>query len=146
MQHSAPPRINHRVAFYSSAKAAPNSPHSGVFTQIPHSASGNVEGSTEFVSSPNPGASGAGSSGSAAYSGGYPVGPTRTWSQTSLSTEDTELSYARGMRDSISLTSEASDEDLHTASIVCLTPVLQREYDYAEERVQGYVAEVGVAL
>ena len=131
VQHSAPPRINHRVAFYSCAKAAPNSPHSGVFTQIPHSASGSVEGHTEFVSSPNPG------------------GPTRTWSQTSLSTEDTELSYARGERDSMSLTSELSDDDLHTASIVCLTPVRtmpERDFDYAEENPRGYVAEVGVAL
>jgi hypothetical protein len=49
------------------------------------------------------------------------------------------------MRDSISLASEASDEDLQTASIVCLTPV-RAEYDYTEERVRGYVAEVGVAL
>lgn len=71
--HSAPPVINHRVAFYGTARAHPNSPNSGVFTIT-------VPSQPDFQ----------------------------------------DLNY----RDSISLASEASDEDLHTASIMTLTPVL----------------------
>lgn len=64
----------------------------------------------------------------------------RTWSDSTLSTDETELGYVRerartrtrsesvsaSFRDSISIASEASDEDLQTASIVCLTPVIKR--------------------
>jgi hypothetical protein len=62
------------------------------------------------------------------------------------------------MRDSISLASEASDDDLHTASIISLTPivnkgmmegsVMPRVLDMREEVIMGMEAytEVGLAL
>ncbi|KAK4689815.1 hypothetical protein P7C73_g259, partial [Tremellales sp. Uapishka_1] len=83
--HDEPsPRINHRIAFYGTAKAHPNSPTSGIFT-------------AEFSN-----------------------------------------------RDSMSLASEASDDDLQTASIISLTPVLGDRALMVEVR-EEYV-EVGLAL
>lgn len=41
-QQTAPPCVNHRVAFYGTARAHPNSPTSGIFT-LTHSPSSSVE-------------------------------------------------------------------------------------------------------
>lgn len=73
LEQTAPPCVNHRVAFYGTARAHPNSPTSGISTPT-HS-------------------------------------PTNSFELPSH-------------RDSISLASEASDDDLHTASIISLTPVV----------------------
>ena len=104
-QQTAPPWVNHRIAFYGTARAHPNSPTSGIFT-LTHSPSNSVE--------------------------------------------------LPSHRDSISLASEASDDDLHTASIISLTPVVggsavvmegilsgAMEIDAGEEMV---VDEVGLAF
>lgn len=72
-QQTAPPYVNHRIAFYGTARAHPSSPTSGIFT-LTHS-------------------------------------PTNSFELPSH-------------RDSISSASEASDDDLHTASIISLTPVI----------------------
>jgi hypothetical protein len=110
---SAPPRINHRVAFYRTAKAAPNSPSSGVFTL--DLAGHSPLSSLDLDSWLNQGKQGA--------------------------TSDA--------RDSISLKSEASDDDLHTASIISLTPVLgdrARMVEMREEVMLPMDGLVGVAL
>ena len=87
-QQTAPPYLNHRVAFYGTAKAHPNSPTSGIFT-LTHSPSNSFELPPSYAT------------GGSRDSIGLP-----------------------SSRDSMSLTSEASDDDLHTASIISLTPVI----------------------
>jgi len=67
-----------------------------------------------------------------------------------------ELGGGSGSRDSISLASESSDDDLHTASIISLTPVMGRKMvDGAlgmgievgsDRREEMIVDEVGLAL
>ncbi|WVQ68385.1 uncharacterized protein L199_006593 [Kwoniella botswanensis] len=90
------PIINHRIAFYGTAKVHPNSPCSGIFT---------TSSSSSLAST---------SSGSSS-------------STISLSQQQQQYENRQtySYRDSISLTSEASDEDLCTASIISLTPVMQ---------------------
>ncbi|WWC90602.1 uncharacterized protein L201_005538 [Kwoniella dendrophila CBS 6074] len=88
--HSAP-IINHRIAFYTTAKAHPNSPSSGIFTSSSSLASSASSSST--------------------------ISLTEQQQQTNRKSNHC-------YRDSISLTSEASDEDLHTASIISLTPII----------------------
>ncbi|OCF44015.1 hypothetical protein I317_02122 [Kwoniella heveanensis CBS 569] len=87
--HSAP-IINHRVAFYNTAKAHPNSPSSGIFTSSSSLASSASSSST-----------------------------------ISLGDNATPAETHHTYRDSISLASEASDEDLCTASIISLTPIMK---------------------
>ncbi|KAK8854675.1 hypothetical protein IAR55_003414 [Kwoniella newhampshirensis] len=98
---SAPPVINHRIAFYKAAKAHPNSPSSGIFTST--SSISSSSSSTSTISLHEHSAS---SSGSASSS--------------------TTMGYHKSFRDSISLASEASDEDLCTASIISLTPIMRK--------------------
>jgi hypothetical protein len=109
---SAPPCINHRVAFYRTAKAAPNSPTSGIFT--------------------------------------VDVVDRSPLSSLDLNHWIGDTSYASSGRDSMSLKSESSDEDLHTASIISLTPVLgdnrARMVEMREEVMLPVEGEVGVAL
>ena len=113
---SAPPCTNHRVAFYRTAKAAPNSPTSGIFT-IDLGLSDHSPLSSLDLNH---------------WMGGE--------------------SYTASGRDSLSLESEASDDDLHTASIISLTPVLgdrARMVEVREELLPGslsVVGEVGLAL
>ncbi|WVF67550.1 hypothetical protein IAT40_002307 [Kwoniella sp. CBS 6097] len=87
--HSAP-IINHRIAFYTTAKAHPNSPSSGIFTSSSSLASSASSSSTISLGDT-----------------ATPAGSHHTY------------------RDSISLASEASDEDLCTASIISLTPIMK---------------------
>jgi len=114
---SAPPCINHRVAFYRTAKAAPNSPSSGIFTAdlglMSHSPLSSLD----------------------------------------LNHWINGESYTTSARDSLSLKSEASDDDLHTASIISLTPVLGDRARMVEVREEvmlpgsiSHEAEVGLAL
>ena len=111
---SAPPCINHRVAFYRTAKAAPNSPTSGIFT--------------------------------------VDVLDRSPLSSLDLNHWIGETAYASSSgRDSMSLKSESSDEDLHTASIISLTPVLgdnhrARMVEMREEVMLPVEGEVGLAL
>ncbi|WVQ95078.1 hypothetical protein IAU59_002171 [Kwoniella sp. CBS 9459] len=84
------PIINHRVAFYTTAKAHPNSPSSGIFTSSSSLASSASSSST-----------------------------------ISLGDNATPAESHHTYRDSISLASEASDEDLYTASIISLTPIMK---------------------
>ncbi|OCF57566.1 hypothetical protein L486_05025 [Kwoniella mangroviensis CBS 10435] len=91
------PIINHRIAFYGTAKVHPNSPCSGIFT---------TSSSSSLAST---------SSGSSSS--------TISLSQQQQQQYENKKTYS--YRDSISLTSEASDEDLCTASIISLTPVMQ---------------------
>lgn len=126
---TAPPVINHRVAFYGTARAHPNSPTSGVFTR-----------SLDDIASHSH------------SDDGYrtPTMPPRLPSSSALSTtsRDSVSTISQGTigcRDSISAHSESSDEDLHTASIINLTPVVGRSY--AEVRGEEVmVDEVGLAL
>ncbi|WVW85506.1 hypothetical protein I302_107544 [Kwoniella bestiolae CBS 10118] len=97
MIHSAP-IINHRVAFYGTAKVHPNSPCSGIFT-------GSSSSSSSLASS--------GSSSSTISLNQQQITPSAYHHK------------SHSYRDSISLASEASDEDLCTASIISLTPVMQ---------------------
>jgi hypothetical protein len=111
---SAPPCINHRVAFYRTARAAPNSPSSGIFT---------VDVSDQPLSSLD----------------------LNSWS---VDVGIQAMSTFSG-RDSVSLKSESSDDDLHTASIISLTPVLgdrPRMVEMREEVMLPVDGEVGLAL
>lgn len=128
-QYSAPARINHRVAFYTTARAAPNSaPTSGIFT----SASAGHNGQTEFII----------------------PSPTRSESDSSIFSSDTQLTSVKdvngwrdSIRSSISIGSEASDDDPYTASIVCLTPVKGGVAAvYRDEVLMDGTAVVGLAL
>ncbi|ORY35718.1 hypothetical protein BCR39DRAFT_555855 [Naematelia encephala] len=112
----------HRVAFYGTARAHPNSPTSGVFTLTSGS------GSTSSLSdAPTERASMYGGS-STSSEGGCGGGPRD--------------------RDSISLASEASDDDLHTASIINLTPVIGGKEAVMMELKEEMAEpdQVGVAL
>ena len=111
---SAPPCINHRIAFYKTAKIAPNSPCSGFFFSN--------DGSSLALDL-------------ALADLGDPVNDDQKVRQ----------------RDSISLKSEASDDDLHTASIISLTPVIGDRAGIVEMREEVSLAchvdvEVGLAL
>lgn len=104
-QKTAPPCINHRVAFYKTARAHPNSPTSGVFFRTPP---GSLTSFATYTISP---------SSSQTMS-------TETGSSHSLSSDEQVYVYRDSIsRDSISIGSEASDDDLHTASIISLTPI-----------------------
>ena len=176
---SAPPVINHRVAFYGTARAHPRSPSSGVFTRSLTDISTHcdqAEPSSTSASAPAP------VSVSAATSGleveveeeveattptlrsngmGMPKslpssGALSTASRDSIMTMNSQTTV--GYRDSISGHSESSDEDLHTASIINLTPMEPgrsfgggeeerergREMEMRDEEVM--VDDVGLAL
>jgi hypothetical protein len=126
---SAPARINHRVAFYTTARAAPNSSTSGTFSNSSHSSHSH----TEFII----------------------PSPPRSDSVSSLLSDETQTALVKdvggwrdSMRSSISCGSEASDDDPYMASIVCLKPVqggvaaLCREEEYLAESA----LEVGLAM
>lgn len=129
--NSAPLVINHRVAFYGTAKAHPRSPSSGTFH---HSLEDVSFKSNDRTPQPTINTmSSTGSSSSLASS-----------SRDSTSTIGLGLS---GCRDSMSIASECSDEDLHTASIINLTPVMGRKM--ADVRGEEVIVEdegVGYAL
>ncbi|WWD02263.1 hypothetical protein V865_000301 [Kwoniella europaea PYCC6329] len=95
------PIINHRIAFYGTAKVHPNSPCSGIFT---------TSSSSSLAST---------SSGSSSST----ISLSQQQQQRQPQQYENRQTYS--YRDSISLTSEASDEDLCTASIISLTPVMQ---------------------
>lgn len=131
---SAPPVINHRVAFYGTAKAHPRSPTSGTFHHSLddisfHSSEGKVPvtSTSERV-----------------------FGSTPSSSSLSSSSRDSTSTIGLGLvgcRDSMSIASECSDDDLHTASIINLTPVMARSF--GEVRGEEVIAEfenVGMAL
>lgn len=117
--NSAPPCINHRVAFYRTARAAPNSPSSGIFT---------IDVSEHL--------------------------PLSSLDLNNWSTDVGMQFHSRSMssfsgRDSVSLKSESSDDDLHTASIISLTPVVgdrARMVEMREEVMLPVHGEVGLAL
>jgi hypothetical protein len=129
--NSAPLVINHRVAFYGTAKAHPRSPSSGTFH---HSLEDVSFKSNDKTPQPIVGTmSSTGSSSSLCSS-----------SRDSTSTIGLGLS---GCRDSMSINSECSDEDLHTASIINLTPVMGRKLgDVRGEEVIVEDEGVGYAL
>jgi hypothetical protein len=129
---SAPPVINHRVAFYGTAKAHPRSPTSGTFHHslddiAYHSSEGKTPVAREKA-----------------------FGSTPSSSSLSSSSRDSTSTIGLGLvgcRDSMSLNSECSDDDLHTASIINLTPMLGRAV--GEVRGEEVIAEyesVGMAL
>jgi hypothetical protein len=104
-QKTAPPCINHRVAFYKTARAHPNSPTSGVFFRTPP---GSLTSFATYTISPS----------------SSQTTSTGTGSSHSLSSDAQGYVYRDSIsRDSISIGSEASDDDLHTASIISLTPI-----------------------
>ena len=114
---SAPPGpARHRNAFYKSARAHPNSPSSGVFIS-----SGSISSQT---SSEEP--------------------HVRSLTDSVLKEHDLRHGPIRthGQRDSMSIGSEASDEDLRTASIVVLKPAV----DTGRGGVEVLGDDVGVAL
>jgi len=125
---SAPPVINHRVAFYGTAKAHPRSPSSGTF----HHSLEDV--SLEGNKTPQP----------------TTISSTGSSSSLSSSSRDSTSTIGLGLtgcRDSMSIASECSDEDLHTASIINLTPVVGRKF--GEAKGEEIIAEdhyVGMAL
>ncbi|WVQ80149.1 hypothetical protein IAT38_002254 [Cryptococcus sp. DSM 104549] len=109
----AAPVINHRIAFYQTAKAHPDSPSSGIFTTISPSSSSSSTASFTADHTPTPG-----------------------FMHFPGSASESELSYmhsrrtSRAWRDSLSGSSgegeaEADDDDeLYTASIMSVTPVV----------------------
>lgn len=151
---SAPPVINHRVAFYGTARAHPRSPSSGVFTrsltdisnhcdesdpssvgtstavtQAPSGLEVEVE-ETEMeattptlrsqIQSQSPFKNGMGMPDSLPSSSALSTASRDSVVSTmTMSSQGTTI----GCRDSMSGHSESSDEDLHTASIINLTPV-----------------------
>ncbi|WVR09495.1 hypothetical protein IAU60_006563 [Kwoniella sp. DSM 27419] len=116
------PIINHRVAFYGTARAHPRSPSSGIFTSCSSLASA---------------ASSSSSSSSTSTISLNEEGPRQRQRQSQAGSGDADAD-ARGQhdtyRDSISLASEASDEDLYTASIISLTPVMKGKVGVREVR------------
>ncbi|WWC71462.1 uncharacterized protein I206_105419 [Kwoniella pini CBS 10737] len=102
------PIINHRIAFYTTAKAHPNSPSSGIFTSSNSLASSSSSSSTISLS------------------------------QQQITPSEKQNSY----RDSISLTSEASDEDLCTASIISLTPIVKGKIGGIKEVKEEIINEI----
>jgi hypothetical protein len=127
---SAPLVINHRVAFYGTAKAHPRSPSSGTFHHSLEDVSLNGN------KTPQPTIDTMSSTGSSSS--------LSSSSRDSTSTIGLGLS---GCRDSMSLASECSDEDLHTASIINLTPVIGRKMaDVKGEEVIVEDEGVGYAL
>ena len=129
--NSAPLVINHRVAFYGTAKAHPRSPSSGTFH---HSLEDVSFKSNDKTPQPIFGTMSSTTSSSSLSSS----------SRDSTSTIGLGLS---GCRDSMSINSECSDEDLHTASIINLTPVMGRKM--ADVRGEEVIVEdegVGYAL
>jgi hypothetical protein len=129
---SAPLVINHRVAFYGTAKAHPRSPSSGTFH---HSLEDVSFRSNDRTPQPK-----------------LPIERTMTMTSTSSSSS---LSSSRdststiglglvGCRDSISLASECSDEELHTASIINLTPVMGRRL--GDVKGEEIIADEGVGM
>ncbi|ORX38453.1 hypothetical protein BD324DRAFT_649820 [Kockovaella imperatae] len=157
-------KVNHRVAFYKTAKAAPNTPSSGIFVDDSLSAS-------SLSSLQSAGSNSASSSRQAVYrstESWRPAEeePTSASSCFGLGLDGldhvlSESSFARRrsasapigktQRDSVSLASEASDEDLHTASIVSVGPMVSigvgeaRVFDTREDII-SMVTEVGLAL
>lgn len=148
--HSAPPVINHRVAFYGTARAHPRSPSSGIFTQslkdiALHGSDLHLDNASQERERdvPTPRMMPARVPSSSAISTGS--------SRDSVSTIGGGSQGTVGCRDSISAHSESSDEDLHTASIINLTPIAGngssggRSFaDAREEEV--IIDEVGLAL
>ena len=130
---TAPPHINHRVAFYQTAKAAPNSPTSGIFTEC----------QTSFASLDlNLGLSQGLCLGKGHGQG--PVSHVGQFGQTGQMEQTWSNAAIEGSnRDSLSMESEFSDEELHTASIISLTPMLG---DRMGVEIRGEEGEVGVAL
>ena len=128
--NSAPLVINHRVAFYGTAKAHPRSPSSGTFHHSLEDVSLNGQKTPQPILDTM---SSTGSSGSLSSS-----------SRDSTSTIGLGLGSCR---DSMSLASECSDEDLHTASIINLTPVMGRKLaDVKGEEIIVEDEGVGYAL
>lgn len=148
---------NHRVAFYRTAKAAPNSPTSGIFTNSSNSLASSASSLSTTASSES-----THSVRSACYSEDLGKSSAEWYpgeEYNAITTGTFEHKHSSGaMRDSISLASEASDDDLHTASIISLTPivnkgmmegsVMPRVLDMREEVIMGMEAhtEVGLAL
>lgn len=138
--HSAPPVINHRVAFYGTARAHPRSPSSGIFTQSLDDIASHCDDTARATTPTMP--TRKSSSGALSSSAGS------SRSRDSVSTITGGGGSTIGCRDSISAHSESSDEDLHTASIINLTPVVGGTggRSYADAREEVIVDEVGLAL
>ena len=132
-------RINHRVAFYKTAKAAPNTPTSGIFidAQSPLSSLGSM---TSLASSKP-------SWHSLDEMPGLGLGLGLEGVFESSFARRRSVSEPAGCRDSMSLASEASDEDLHTASIISLAmPGFGEARLVEKEEMLAVAAEVGLAL
>ena len=130
--------FNHRVAFYGTARAAPgSSPSSGVFTDLPWSdSSGTIESLDLLESEPQ------------SYNDlvglGLSLGP--EGEVKGAKHANPRDSFGHCVRDSISLASECSDEDLNTASIVSLIPVARNKVPGAEHLSGERRGEVGLAF
>lgn len=130
---SAPPRINHRVAFYGTAKVHPKSPTSGTFTQLQlqfedNWYSGQIDSSSVPNFQSNEHVVAERERNGHRHSQSFSIESDRT-GHTSSSGHGHGHDHGLGLfgsRDSISLASESSDDDLHTASIISLTPVMGR--------------------
>jgi hypothetical protein len=137
-RQSAPPRINHRVAFYGTAKIHPRSPTSGIFTQV-NSEDRYYAGPTDSSSTSVPNfqsddsvprereKNGHRHSQSFSIESGHSgAGSFSDSTAAVLGLFGSETVASSRSRDSMSMASEASDDDLHTASIISLTPVMGR--------------------